>query len=87
MAGDVTETIRSILASYIGIAAQEFEMNKYLSVEYEMDSTELVDVAKRIEQQFAITIDKFARKQWATGDDIAQFVNRCLRDAQQGRAA
>ena len=74
MSLDVQLRIRAILAGYVGIPAESFEMEKSLDLDYDMDSTELTEIAKTIESEFALSIDKSTRRSWESGADIAVFV-------------
>lgn len=74
MSGDMWMRIRAMLADYVGVPAEGFEMEKSLDLDYDMDSTELTEIAKKIEVEFSLSIDKSARSDWETGADIARFV-------------
>lgn len=74
MSGDVWMRIKAMLADYVGVPPDGFEMEKSLDLAYDMDSTELTEIAKKIEVEFSLSIDKSARSDWETGADIATFV-------------
>lgn len=66
--------IRRILAEYVGVPAEKFEMEKSLELDYDLDSTELTEIAKRVESEFGLSIDKSTQRTWERGADIAMFV-------------
>lgn len=74
MSDDVWMRIRAILADYVGIPAEGFDMETSLDLEYDMDSTELTEIAKKIEVEYALSIQKSTRSTWERGADIAAFV-------------
>lgn len=74
MSMDAQLTIRRILAEYVGVPAENFEMDKSLELDYDLDSTELTEIAKRVESEFGLSIDKSTRRSWESGADIAMFV-------------
>jgi acyl carrier protein len=74
--------IRAMLAGYVGIPAEDFQMEKSLDVDYDMDSTELTEIAKTIEAEFSLSIDKSTRSSWESGADIAAYVGEHARDTQ-----
>lgn len=70
----VQARIRAMLADYVGIPPEAFDMAASLDLEYDMDSTELTEVARTIEAEFGLGIDKSVRSSWERGADIARFV-------------
>lgn len=83
MSDDVRMRIRAMLADYVGVPPDGFEMGKSLDLDYDMDSTELTEIARKIEAEFALSIDKSARSSWETGADIAAFVSEHAGGQQQ----
>ena len=74
MSVDVQLRIRAILAKYVGIPAESFDMDKSLDLDYDIDSTELTEIAKTIESEIALSIDKSTRRCWESGAGIVAFV-------------
>lgn len=72
--------IRQILAEYVGVPAENFEMERSLELDYDLDSTELTEIAKRVETEFGLSIDKSTRRSWESGADIARFVGSPVAD-------
>jgi acyl carrier protein len=75
MPADVWMRMRAMLARYVEVPEEDFEMGKSLDLHYDMDSTELTEIAKTIEAEFSLSIDKSTRSAWETGADIAAFVS------------
>lgn len=74
MSDHILQTIRSMLAGYVEVPETDFRMEADLDAEYDMDSTELTEFAKRIEEVFFVPVSKSTRQSWVTGNDIAAFV-------------
>ena len=74
MADNVWLTVRDLLADYVGVPAEDFQMEKSLDLDYAMDSTELTEFARQIESRFALSIAKSQRSSWERGEDVAAFV-------------
>jgi acyl carrier protein len=56
-------------------------MDADLDIEYDMDSTEMTEFAKKIEQKYGISIQRSERQDWVSGSDICKFVARKLADS------
>lgn len=68
--------VRTMLAHYTQTPIEEFDMSEDLDLTYDMDSTELTDLAKRLAQQYNIVVAKSDRADWRTGNDIVAFMHR-----------
>jgi acyl carrier protein len=73
--------VRELLASYVDAEPSEFQMEVSLDVAYDMDSTELTEVAKKIEQRFGVRATHSQRQDWNTGEDICRFLEGRLAQA------
>lgn len=78
MQDSVFEEIQTLIADYIDVKASELSMDADLDLEYDMDSTELTEFAKKIQQRYGISITKTDRQRWETGRDIAKLVSQKL---------
>ena len=78
MSSNFTQQVRELLASYVDLAPAEFQMDASLDRAYDMDSTELTELAKKIEQRFGVRANKSERDDWNTGDDIGRFLQAKL---------
>ena len=74
--------VRTMLASYTETTIEEFDMSEDLDRGYDMDSTELTEIARLLSERFGITVAKSERTDWKTGNDIASFVNRAAHGAE-----
>jgi|688.fasta_scaffold1054639_2 acyl carrier protein len=77
----INEEIRAMIAGYIDVNASELSMDADLDIEYDMDSTEMTEFAKKIEQKYGISIQRSERQDWVSGSDICKFVARKLADS------
>ena len=68
--------VRTMLANYTQTPIEAFDMSGDLDLTYDMDSTELTDLARRLSQQYNIVIGKSDRADWRTGNDIVAFIHR-----------
>ncbi len=75
MNSEIEKRIKSIVGSYIDMSADEISMDASLGREYEMDSTEITELAKIVEKAFGVAIAKTDRKTWKTVGDICQFIS------------
>jgi acyl carrier protein len=78
MQNDLHHQIRGLLAAYLDIPAGDFQMEAGLESGYDMDSSEITEFAKTLEQRFGITTLKTERSDWNTGNDICCFVESRL---------
>jgi acyl carrier protein len=70
----LNQQVRELLAGYVDLAPAEFQMDASLDRAYDMDSTELTELAKKIEQRFGVRATKSQRDDWNTGADICRFL-------------
>ena len=78
MSNTVFNDVRELLAGYVEVEAADFQMSADLAEEYAMDSTELTEIAKKIERRFGISVDKSERLDWTNGERIYRFPEACL---------
>jgi acyl carrier protein len=78
MSSTLNEQVRELLATYVDLPPAEFQMDASLDRAYDMDSTELTELAKKIEQRFGVRAGKSERDDWNTGEDICCFVQAKL---------
>lgn len=78
MQNSVYEEVAALIADYIDVAKDQFSMDVDLDIEYDMDSTEMTELAKKIEEKFAIAVVKSDRQDWVSGLDIYKFVEKNL---------
>ncbi len=81
MQDKINEEIREMIAGYIDVNASELSMDADLDIEYDMDSTEMTEFAKKVEQKYGISIQRSERQDWVSGRDICKFVARKLADS------
>ena len=77
----LNEQVRELLASYVDAVPAEFQMDASLDLVYDMDSTELTELAKKIGQRFGVRATSSQRDDWNTGDDICRFLEASLTPA------
>ena len=70
--------VKDLLADYIEVTADNFCMSASLEMDYEVDSTELTELATKVERAFSVSVSKVERQGWETGDDICRFVQSAL---------
>lgn len=68
------EKIIEVIADCIGIEAESLDINADLDDEYNMDSTEKADLARILENEFNIKVEKSSKDTWNTAKDIIAFV-------------
>lgn len=73
---DIYIYIRKTLAQYTEIPVDDFDMAKDLDLDYDMDSTELIEIALDITKKYNINITKSHRNHWNTGNDIVSFIKK-----------
>jgi len=66
--------IRRLISAYIEVSEDELDMNADLNSEYDIDSTEMTELAKEIESKFGIPASKSERSSWETGQTIYAFI-------------
>src|SRR5579859_390623 len=81
MEDTIRSAVRALLAGYIEVDESTFSMTADLDLEYEIDSTEVTEVARKIEELFSVQVSKSSREAWTTGEDIAAFVSRARASA------
>ncbi|MGO6747874.1 phosphopantetheine-binding protein [Rhizobium ruizarguesonis] len=74
-------TVKTMLAKYSETPIDDFDMSDDLDLTYDMDSTELTELAQQLAQRYNIIIAKSDRADWRTGNDIVAFVNRASSNA------
>ncbi|EQB99483.1 acyl carrier protein [Photorhabdus temperata] len=72
--------IKTILSSFVNMNFDDFNMDADLAQAYDMDSTELADLAKEIGKEFGISVTKSQFSNWETGRAILDFVSVNLSD-------
>ncbi|WP_350306551.1 acyl carrier protein [Photorhabdus viridis] len=72
--------IKTILSSFVNINFDDFNMDADLAQAYDMDSTELADLAKQIGKEFGIPVTKSQFSNWETGRAVLDFVSENLSD-------
>ncbi|RAW97796.1 MULTISPECIES: acyl carrier protein [unclassified Photorhabdus] len=72
--------IKTILSLFLNINIDDFNMDVNLADAYDMDSTELADLAKEIEKEFGISVTKSQFSHWETGRAVLDFVSSSLND-------
>ncbi|MBY5775258.1 hypothetical protein HFN63_35440 [Rhizobium leguminosarum] len=75
MSDDLTD-LRTMLANYVDIPVETFDMSEDLDLTYDMDSTELTEFAKNLTCKYGLAIQKSDRADWRTGNDIVAFIRR-----------
>lgn len=75
---NLTTDVRELLAAYVDVLPVDFRMEADLDLAYDMDSTELTELAKKIEQRFHVKATKSHRDDWRSGNDVCRFVERQL---------
>lgn len=78
MQDKIYDEIRDLIAEYIEIPKDELSMDADLDIEYDMDSTEMTELAKNIEQKYTISIAKSERQNWVSARSICSFVAQKL---------
>lgn len=81
MSNVLNEQVRELLAAYVELPPAEFRMDADLDLAYDMDSTELTELAKKIEQRFGVRASKSERQDWSTGEHICRFLQLRQADA------
>jgi acyl carrier protein len=71
---NLTTDVRELLAAYVDVLPVDFRMEADLDLAYDMDSTELTELAKKIEQRFQVKATKSHRDAWRSGNDVCRFV-------------
>lgn len=74
MQDNIFEEIKALIADYIEVPVEKLSMDADLDIEYDMDSTEMTEFAKTIEQKYGISITKSNRQDWVCGKDIGKFI-------------
>ncbi|MCW7549654.1 acyl carrier protein [Photorhabdus sp. P32] len=72
--------IRTILSLFLNVNIDDFNMDANLADAYDMDSTELADLAKEITKEFGISVTKSQFSNWETGRAVLDFVSSSLND-------
>lgn len=81
MSNDLNNQVRELLAGYVDVPVDEFDMDADLDLAYDMDSTELTEFAKTLEVRFDAPATRSQRQDWTTGRHIARFL-----EAQRGES-
>jgi len=74
MNSTLIEQVRELLAAYVDVAPEAFQMDADLDLAYDMDSTEMTEFAKKIEQRFGVQATRSQRSDWRTGHHVCQFL-------------
>jgi acyl carrier protein len=74
MKDQIFAEVKALLAAYIDVAEAELDMDADLDLVYDMDSTELTEFAKEIENRFGVAASRTDRQDWDTGSAIVSFV-------------
>ncbi|NHB96150.1 acyl carrier protein [Photorhabdus stackebrandtii] len=80
MSNNTEIKIKTILSSFVNINFDDFNMDADLAQAYDMDSTELADLAKEIGKEFGISVTKSQFGNWETGRAVLDFVSANLSD-------
>ena len=64
------DKIIDIIAESIGIDREDLDITADLDIEYDMDSTEKADLARILEKEFKIEIERSSKDTWNTASDI-----------------
>lgn len=81
MSNALNRQVRELLSGYVDLTPDEFRMDADLDLVYDMDSTELTELAKKIEQHFGVPAKKSERDDWTTGEHICRFLQARLATA------
>lgn len=74
MKENVFDEVKNLISAYIEVPKHELDMSANLDLTYDMDSTEMTEFAKEIEQKFNISASKSERSSWESGLSICQFI-------------
>jgi acyl carrier protein len=74
MKEEIYAQVKALLADYIDVPVMELNMDADLDMVYEMDSTELTEFAKEIDNRFGVAASRSDRQSWETGNAICEFV-------------
>jgi acyl carrier protein len=74
MKDHIAAQVKALLANYIDVPQAELDMDADLDLAYDMDSTELTEFAKEVENAFGIAATRSDRQSWETGNAICAFV-------------
>ncbi|RWR03024.1 hypothetical protein ED28_04960 [[Pantoea] beijingensis] len=66
--------LKALISAYIDVAEDELDMNADLDLVYDMDSTEMTEFAKEVENKFGIPALKSERSSWESGQAIYAFI-------------
>ncbi|UFH50202.1 acyl carrier protein [Pseudomonas sp. KNUC1026] len=69
-----TDSVRALLSAYVDVKQEQFDMAADLDLVYDIDSTEMTELAKKIELAFGIPVSKTQRQDWTTGQSISAFL-------------
>ena len=75
MSSTISQQVRDLLATYVDVTPAEFRMEASLDLAYDMDSTEMTELAKKVEQRFGVKASKSQREDWLTGDHLCRFLD------------
>lgn len=64
------------LANFVEVEFSKFDMTANLEEEYDIDSTELTDLAKILEKEFDVKINKSEIDNWESGNSIFNFITK-----------
>ena len=78
MSHSLPQQVCELLAEYVNLPAAEFQMDASLDLAYDMDSTEMTELAKKVEERFGVRASRSQRQDWLTGNDLCRFLDKQL---------
>ncbi|QII72325.1 acyl carrier protein [Apibacter sp. B2966] len=70
--------VKRILSDYLSIDLKDFDMQKDLQEDYDVDSAERVEILIFLEKEFNVKIDRHIKDSWNTGKSIASYIDSIL---------
>lgn len=74
MKNKIENRIIEIIVEMIELKKEDLNINANLNDEYDMDSAEKAELARILEQEFKVEIERSTRNTWNTTKDIVKFV-------------
>ena len=78
MSHSLPQQVCELLAEYVNLPAAEIQMDASLDLAYDMDSTEMTELAKKVEERFGVRASRSQRQDWLTGNDLCRFLDQQL---------
>lgn len=74
MREQVYAAVRELISNYIDIQPMDLDMDADLDLVYDMDSTEMIEFAKKLNSCFGVNASQSDRASWSTANSICEFV-------------